>query len=232
MSINLRLYSYACQAMLYYWPMGTNRERNRRGNGDRLRDEIIGSAAEIIAERGDANAVTLRAVARGAGVSAPAIYAHFANPEAILLAVVEREFDGLTAAVQTAIGQAGEDEAGQLLACCRAYLQYAQDRPRQYAVMFGGVWDAAIALAASLVERDDVANLGQPLLTTLIELLQAAISSGQSTSTDARTDGIALWAGMHGLAHQRIVSTAMDWPSGIEDRLIRRLAYLDAQPLR
>ena len=50
------------------------RRRNRRGEGDRLRDEIITAASQIIGETGDDSALTLRGVARRLGIAAPSIY--------------------------------------------------------------------------------------------------------------------------------------------------------------
>ena len=49
------------------------RQRNRRGEGDRLREEIITAASQIIGETGDDSALTLRAVARRIGIAAPYI---------------------------------------------------------------------------------------------------------------------------------------------------------------
>ena len=78
------------------------RQPNRRGEGVRLRSEILAAAAKILDATGDENAVTLRAVARAAGISAPSIYAHFPNRQAILLAVVEDAFSDLTDHLRTA----------------------------------------------------------------------------------------------------------------------------------
>ena len=61
-----------------------------------LRGEILSAAAQILDATGDENAVTLRAVARAAGISAPSIYAHFPNRQAILLALVQDAFNDLT----------------------------------------------------------------------------------------------------------------------------------------
>lgn len=48
--------------------------RNRRGEGALLRTEILTAATELIEAGGDERAVTLRAVARRAGIAAPSIY--------------------------------------------------------------------------------------------------------------------------------------------------------------
>ena len=55
------------------------RARNRRGEGARLRDDIVAAAVALLDETGDQAAVSLRAVARRVGIAAPSIYRHFAD---------------------------------------------------------------------------------------------------------------------------------------------------------
>ena len=45
--------------------------------GDRLRQDLLESAANLMATHGDVDSISLRAVARDAGVSATAVYRHF-----------------------------------------------------------------------------------------------------------------------------------------------------------
>ena len=47
------------------------RRRNRRGEGDRLREEIITADSQMIGETGDDTALTVRGVARRVGIAAP-----------------------------------------------------------------------------------------------------------------------------------------------------------------
>ena len=70
----------------------TGRQRNRRGEGDRLREEIITAASQIIGESGDDSALTLRGVARRVGIAAPSIYRHFTDVDELKMAVVQRSF--------------------------------------------------------------------------------------------------------------------------------------------
>jgi AcrR family transcriptional regulator len=204
-------------------PPATGRTRNARGQGAQLRGDIVRSAAELLDETGDAGAVTLRAVARQAGISAPSIYAHFADREAILLAVVQEEFDAITAHLAAT---RDDDPVAGLLAWCHAYLDYAAAHPQRYLVMFGGIWNAQRAMADEVIARADVVALGQAALADLVARLQACVAAGRSASTDATADAMILWVALHGLAHQRIVSTALPWPPGVADRLVRRLTYL------
>src|SRR5580692_10012112 len=79
------------------------RERNRRGEGARLRDDILTAATELLERTGSEEAVTLRAVARQVGISAPSIYAHFADREAIVDAIVDGAFGDFNAAIEAAV---------------------------------------------------------------------------------------------------------------------------------
>jgi AcrR family transcriptional regulator len=201
------------------------RERNRRGQGARLRTDIIAAAAELLDEAGTEQAVTLRAVARRIGISAPSIYAHFPDRTAILLAVVRDAFAELAETIRAAT-DAETGAVARLRAACTAYLDFAAARPQRYHVMFGGLWHAGEALDNATVTAAEVTDLGQDALAVLITALEACVAEGSSASTDATADAIALWLGLHGLAHQRAVTAAFPWPTDITERLISALAHL------
>lgn len=208
------------------------REPNRRGQGGRLRAEIVTAAAELLDQTGTEQSVTLRAVARRAGITAPAIYAHFAHREAILLAVVQEAFAELDDALRAVDDQARErSPAARLRAVCAAYLDFAATRPQRYRVMFGGLWHAGEALAGAGVTPAEVTDLGQDALGVLVAAVAGCVAAGSSTSTDVDADAIALWLGLHGLAHQRAVTAAFPWPADIAERLVTSLAHLD-EPAR
>src|SRR3954451_1658374 len=107
----------------------TTRPRNRRGEGARLRDDIVDAAVELLDETGNQSAISLRSVARRIGIAAPSIYRHFPDQPAIMLAVVRRAFGELEAYLRDATTAAGDDPRRRLHACCHAYLDYAQQHP-------------------------------------------------------------------------------------------------------
>lgn len=205
---------------------------NRRGEGARLRDEILAAAEALLEETPNEAAVTLRAVARRAGVSAPSIYAHFADRQAILLAVVQGAFAELAdrlraAATGDQVDDERDDPGALVLATCDAYLDHAAARPQRYRLMFDGAWDGREAVAtSSSVTTDDLAGLGEEALGILADRLRACVDAGVSSSTDPRSDAVALWLGLHGLAHQRAVAPAFPWPSDVVERVVRPLAGL------
>jgi AcrR family transcriptional regulator len=202
-----------------------HRERNRRGEGGRLRAEIVTAAAELLDEAGSEQAVTLRAVARRVGIAAPSIYPHFADRQAILLAVVQGAFTELTDALRTSTTSAPSPVA-RLRAACTAYLDFAASRPQRYRVMFGGVWNTQEALDSASVSGDELTDLGRNALAVLVTALEDCVAEGSSASDDTTADAIALWLGLHGLAHQEAGTAAFPWPADIADRLITALARL------
>ncbi|MFE3738616.1 TetR/AcrR family transcriptional regulator [Streptomyces sp. NPDC059134] len=201
------------------------RTRNRRGEGGKLRDEIIDAAAELLDETGDQHAITLRSVARRVGIATPSIYPHFPDPSAIMLAVVRQEFAALESALGAAAERVGDDPRGRLLAVCETYLDFAERHPRRYRTMFGGVWTPTPA-DSSLTESDLV-GLGAPSLLILVEALEECVAAGVVAGDDVYCDATLLWVGLHGLAHQRVVSPAYPWPGNIHERVILPLARLN-----
>src|SRR4051812_21900587 len=92
-----------------------SRERSPQGEGARLREELIAAAVRLLAAEVDADALSLRGVAREAGVAAPSVYLHFASKEDLLRAVVNAHFSALQGAIETALASA-HDPTSRLLA--------------------------------------------------------------------------------------------------------------------
>jgi AcrR family transcriptional regulator len=186
----------------------------------------VRAGAELLDESGDEQAVTLRSVARRVGISAPSIYAHFPDRQAILLRVVQDAFAELSAQLLAAQGDVGLDPVERLRAACEAYLEFARSRPQRYRVMFAGVRDAAEAVRAAAVTQAEGAELGQDALRIFVANLTQCVAAGRSTSDDPLADAVALWLGLHGLAHQRAVGPLFPWPEDITERIIVSLAHL------
>lgn len=199
------------------------RTRNRRGEGARLRQELVAAAADLL-DSGGEGAVTLKDIARTVGISSPSIYAHFPDREAIVVAVVAETFGKLNAALVAASGEAGADPVARLQTLCAAYLEFAERWPQRYRVLFGGLWQARSSDPAPTVEG--ASGIGQDVLMLLVGAVEACRQAGQSTSTDAFTDAVGLWAGLHGLAQLRVAAPRFPWPAGLPHQMVGRLAGL------
>ncbi len=196
-----------------------HRVRNPRGGGSQLREEII--EATNLLQQGSASSVTLRAVARAAGITAPSIYRHFPDVDGILRAVVDEAFDELEHVLRGPATTYQEQPVTQLFGVCRRYLAFAHSQPERYRLMFGGAWNTADAPDADETELADHARIGQNAFAVLLDAVAACIATEQSTSTAAYTDSTALWVGLHGLASVRETTPLFPWPPGLETRLAR-----------
>jgi len=201
-----------------------NRSRNPRGEGRLLRTEILAAATELLDAGGDERAVTLRAVARRAGIAAPSIYPHFPGQAAILLAIVQQGFEGLADQIRSAVDAAGDDPRLRLDAACTAYVDFADSHPERYRTMFGGSHNpVGNDEGATSV---DLAALGAEAMRILTDTLTECVAAGRSTSANPGADATALWVGLHGLAHQHAVTTSYPWPADIVHRIAAPLSQL------
>ncbi|GAA0562588.1 hypothetical protein GCM10010172_52270 [Paractinoplanes ferrugineus] len=169
------------------------------------------TAALTVVDEGGVGGLTLRGLARIVGVSAPAIYAHFADIDAILLAVARQAFADLTEHLSAA-GHGSAPPETRLRAVCRAYLDYAQQHPGRYHVMFNGQWDATAAIDRGAVEPRVVNELGQDALSVFVEAIRAC---RRDPPRDPYPDAVITWVFLHGYIHQRLVSRAFPWPPDI-----------------
>jgi AcrR family transcriptional regulator len=205
-------------------PVG-RRPRNRRGEGSRLRQDILDAAGEILEETGSPDAVTLRAIARRVGIAAPSIYAHFPDPEAVLVQLLIDGFVRLTATVEEAMDPLS-DPVERLLAGCRAYLRQAASRPQLYRILFDHADDTPEAGTAGAL------SLAQGLRA--FEVLVGAISdcarAGRSVSTDPFADATAVWVVLHGLAILPVSNPGFPWPplDQLLTTTVTRIARIDA----
>jgi len=110
------------------------RRRNPRGQGDRLRADIIDAASGLLADPA-APPLTLRGVARAAGVAATSVYLHFADTDALVLAVADEHF-GALADVQQAARDAAATPREAVRAMALAYCEFGLANPGLYQVMF------------------------------------------------------------------------------------------------
>lgn len=99
-----------------------------------LRQRILDTARTVLDEQGVAG-LSLREVARRAGVTHQAPYHHFADRESILAELVAQGFDDLARRLAQAHAAGGGAEA-TLVASGTAYVGFALDQPGVFRIMF------------------------------------------------------------------------------------------------
>ena len=160
-------------------------------HGD-LRRALLG-AAETILEREGPSGLSLRAVAREAGVSPAAPYHHFKDKDELMLAVGRNGFAQLKRALaDAALGEG--DAAAKLPAIGLAYIEFAQAHPATYEVMYG-----CARRADTMPAHDD----DDPGGFTLVKDAISDAAGGQLSDIDLNLAAIAAWCAVHGLAEMR-----------------------------
>lgn len=111
----------------------TRRERNR----ETIFTEIKATAWKQIAEQG-ASALSLRAIAREIGLTAPALYRYYPSREALVTALIIEAFEMFTQSLETACNVLPPtDHAGRYRAICLEYFRWAQANPHRFTLIFG-----------------------------------------------------------------------------------------------
>lgn len=103
-------------------------------HGD-LRRALLEAAWRLVAQGGMA-ALTLREVAREVGVTHAAPYHHFPTRAALLDALAEQAFDGLSSAMAEAARGVEDDAVEHLYRIGRGYTDFARAHPEKLEVMF------------------------------------------------------------------------------------------------
>lgn len=193
----------------------TRRTRNQRGQGVRLRAELIEAASGLLAERGDPSVVSIRAVAAAAGVTPPSIYLHFKDRKGLLNAVVTERFRTFANRLDAAEA-AGRDPVDALRRRCRAYLRFARENPGHYRVLFS----AASLGPKGIGTHGRAEHPGAASFIALVDAVQRCLdsTSANEAQRDSRFVATQLWASLHGLTDLRISKPEMPWPSN--DRLL------------
>jgi AcrR family transcriptional regulator len=213
------------------------RQRNARGEGSRLTEDIVTAALALIERTGSDDAVTLRAVAREIGIAAPSIYPHFPDRDAIVTAVVVRVFDELAEAIRHGADAAAGDPVDRLIAGCEQYVRFGIDHPARYGVLFSERRNA-MTLAADYCKPVVIGPGGRPVLefgaeafALLVDEIQACVEGGTSASTDVVADGTAVWVALHGTVTLRTALPGFPWPepvSAFVRQLVLPLAKVSA----
>lgn len=179
----------------------SERKRNPRGQGDRLREDIVTAAADMLADP-TAPPLTLRGVARAVGVAATSVYLHFDNVESLVLEVARRGFGELRAAqdaaMATATGPCERLRAGSL-----AYCEWGLAHPGHYQWMFAN----PLRISASTWEELP----GRPLFAALVAAVADCLGRSAADPESTRTAQM-LWHLTHGMVSQRIARPFLPWP--------------------
>jgi AcrR family transcriptional regulator len=177
------------------------------------RDRLVDVSRAHLDEHG-LDGLSLRAVARRAGVSHGAPLRHFPSLAALCSAVAAQGFRDLHAGVEAAMDAAGPDaHAGdRLRAAGRGYVAFALANPG----VFGLMW------RPERLDRDvpELQEAGNAAFSQLLEAVAAAQALGWRPDEHPSHLAVAVWSTMHGLATlalQGILVESVQASGGIAD---------------
>ena len=206
--------------------MSPVRVRARRGEGDKLREEILAAVSDLLDETNDEAAVSIRAIAERVGVSPPSIYRHFADKEAMLGAVCAEVFVQLTDGIAESVATA-KTPLDALAHAGRCYVEFGLEHPEHYRLVF-----MRPPFHDSIDHSDDLAALtigvipeshrlfggealaGSEAFKALFDLVAAVLADvPKRRRPDVLTMTTSMWAAMHGIVSLRISKPDFVWPS-------------------
>ena len=165
-------------------------KRDSYHHGD-LRETLLTACLRLIETEG-IGTVSLRRVAREAGVSPGAPYHHFADRAALLGALAGRGF-ALLAADLTAVRESTDDPVTALTGITDAYVAFAIDHPAYFRLMFRP--------ELSQPEKDaGAAEAGEAAFAALADTVADCVRVGALPADSTGVLTIAVWSLGHGIA--------------------------------
>jgi AcrR family transcriptional regulator len=184
----------------------STRARNPRGQGDRLRGDLLQAARELLLELGDQDKLSVRSVTARAGVSPNALYLHFTGKEDLLSTLITAGYSELRAFLQEALGDAANPRE-QLRAFALAYLEFASRHPGIYRVLFMTKLREGVPMPERNAQSG--ADEGVDTFNDLLAIV-GAVGPGRPDPFNRAAE---LWASLHGYAALKQVMPAFPWPS-------------------
>lgn len=178
------------------WCTSESKARARSFHHGNLRQELIDAALAAP----DIEGLSLRQLAASLGVTAAAAYRHFDSREDLLFEVARCGFDRLRQAFAAAFDIAlppsdAEEARRRLIRLAQAYLQFADDEPALWRLIFGAQAQAYRQRVDSEGEPDSYEYLPAALLGLYLE--------GVISTQPSERDALFAWSAVHGAASLR-----------------------------
>ncbi|MFH7808485.1 MULTISPECIES: TetR/AcrR family transcriptional regulator [unclassified Acinetobacter] len=154
-----------------------------------LEPQLIDQAKKMLEEVGP-DKLSIRAISEQVGVSATAVYHHFANKDELLSHLAAQGF----AQLESVLGQCqqGIDKKNKMQVISRQYMLFAFEHPAMYQLMFGS------QLAHS--EMNPTLSTARKNAYAVVEQCVADVLEKDIQSKEVRSAALAAWSFAHGLA--------------------------------
>lgn len=190
------------------------------------REKILAAASELFLA-GGIDALSVRAIAKVAGVSTMGIYSHFDGKQGILDTLYIEGFERVAEAMQiSAENQQLSDPSATILRATEAYMDVANRYGAHYRLIFGEVQD-------SYQPSQEARTAAELAFNQLVELA-ALVLPAKATIQDKRKTAVSIWAIVHGhvsLSNHAVATLRElhDWRSLALDGVKRYLRTINAK---
>lgn len=187
---------------------GLEKQNYHHGN---LREALLAAAMETLTTEG-ADALSLRKVAKQAGVSAPALYSHFSDKRELLAHLAAKGYQLFSASMRKELPDQKTSGKQYLIGLARGYVYFAVEHPALFQLMFS----AELGDLSTIPELANASFDSYSLLEDSVRKQVAATGSAVS----AEIAIAASWSIVHGLAsllNERRISISESGANSLDD---------------
>jgi len=160
-------------------------------HGD-LRNSLIVAAEQLLEQKGVA-ALSLREVAKVAGVSHTAPYRHFEDKNALLVGLAVVGYGRLADEMETCVNDQPDDPSKQLSSSLHAYIALARKHPQMTNLIFGGV-------LKNLCYEGDLAVESERAFNGLLRIILNGQEAGLYIEKETKELALLVWSIAHGFS--------------------------------
>ena len=158
-------------------------------HGD-LKNALIKAGVEILARDG-LSGLSLRKVAKQAGVSHAAPYSHFADKQALIAAISTEGFKQLFIQIKAVLTTYQDDPENLLIETAWTYLQFALNEPDRFKLMFSSVLEKE-------KEYPDFVEISQNNFQQLVEIVELCQQANVLKEGESDLIALSVWGTVHG----------------------------------
>lgn len=166
-----------------------------------LREDILEVSRTLLVKNGFGK-MSMRKIAKRAGVSATSIYLHFQNKDELLLGLIESSIAKLAGALEKNLSDS-DDSITKLEKMSQAFVDFALDNPQEYEIIY-------------MVRPEEMPKFPKEKfqqIRKIYELLADIIAEGKCKGVlmvdDPLMSAYMIWAQLHGVASV-IISRRLD----------------------
>lgn len=157
-----------------------------------LRHALIEAGAQLIEIKG-VSGLSLRGVAKQAGVSHTAPYRHFKDKNALLAGITEVGFSQLAGSLQKVIIDNPDAPREQLIEAGAAYIKLSIQNKQMHNLMFGGAWEFCN-------DDEEIRQISNAVFNGLVKIIESGQQTGVFKKGDVRVLALTAWSLVHGYA--------------------------------